>query len=72
MAYFASCDPLYYNKVSEIDQFDEILVRIESSRWLTNSKYNNTVHAKNLTATDHGLAMRILLPSLQCALETRK
>ena len=37
------------------------------------TKYNNTVHAaKSLTVTDHGLAMRVLLPSLQCAPETKK
>ena len=32
---------------------------------------DNTVHAKSLTVTDHGLAMRVLLPSLQCAPEMK-
>ena len=27
------------------------------------------MHANSLTVTDHGLAMRVLLPSLQCALK---
>ena len=60
------------DEVSEIDHTGEILVELSSARWLTNSKYNNTVHAKSLTVTDHGLAMRVLLPSLQCASETKR
>ena len=30
------------------------------------------MYAKNLTLTNHGLAMRILLPSLQYALEMKR
>ena len=45
---------------------------MSSARWLTNLKSNNTVHAKSLTDTDHGLAMRVLLPSLQCAPEMKR
>lgn len=40
-------------------------------RWLSNSKYNNIVQAKSLTLTSHGLAMRVLLPSLQLAPEMK-
>ena len=47
-------------------------LELSSARWLTNSKYNNTVHAKSLTVTDHGLAMRVLLPSLQWASEMKR
>ena len=43
-----------------------------SPRWLTNSKYSNIVHAKSLTLTGHGLALRVLLPSLQRALEAKR
>ena len=43
-----------------------------SARWLTNSKYSNIVHAKSLTLTGHGLAVRVLLPSLQRALEAKR
>ena len=53
---------------SEIVCFGEILIRI---RWLTNSKYINIVLAKNLTFIDHGLAMRVLLPSTQHASEMK-
>ena len=41
-------------------------------KYKTHSKSNNTVHAKSLTVTDHGLVMRVLLPSLQCAPETKR
>ena len=47
-------------------------LELSSARWLTNSKYNNTVHAKSLTVTDHSLAMRALLASLQCAPKTKR
>ena len=50
----------------------KFLLELSSARWLTNSQYNNTVHAKSLTVTDHGLAMRVLLPSLQCAPEMKR
>ena len=43
-----------------------------SARWLTYSKYIIIMHAKSLTPTGHGLAVRVLLPSLQCALETKR
>ena len=49
-----------------------MVMELSSARWLTNSKYNNTVHAKSLTVTDHGLAMRVLLPSLQWASEMKR
>ena len=58
------------DEVYKIDRFGEI--ELSSARWLTNSKYNNIVHAKSLTVTDHGLAMRVSLPSLQCAPETKR
>ena len=60
------------DEVFEIDRFGEILIKLSSARRLTNSKYNNTVHAKSLTVTDHGLVMRVLLPLLQCAPETKR
>ena len=59
------------DEVSEIVRFREILSELSSARWLTNSKSNNTKHAKSLTVTDHGLAMRVLWPSLQCAPEKK-
>ena len=43
-----------------------------TARWLINSKYISIVHVKSLTLTGHGLAVRVLLPSLQCALETKR
>ena len=46
-------------------------IESDSPRWLTNSKYNNIVDTKNLTLTNHGLAMRIILP-LQCAPEMKR
>ena len=60
------------DKVSEINRFGKILIELSSARRLTNSKYNNTVHAKSSTVTDHGLAIRILLPSLQRARKTKR
>ena len=42
------------------------------ARWLTNLKYINIVHVKSLTLTGHGLAMGVLFPSLQCALEMKR
>ena len=51
---------------------DEYLPELSSPRWLANFKFNNIVHAKSLTLTDHGLAMGILLPLLQCAPGTKR
>ena len=34
-----------------------------------NSKCNNIVQVKRLTLTDHGLAVRVLLPSLRRTIE---
>ena len=51
---------------SEIDPFGKIVIRIR----LTNSKYNNIVHAKRLTLSDHGL-FEDFLPLSQCAPETK-
>ena len=44
----------------------ELLLKSSSPRWLTDSKFNNTVYGRSLPSTihDHVLAMRILLPSL--------
>ena len=39
---------------------------------ITTSKYINIVHVKCLTLTGHGLAMRVLFPSLQRALEAKR
>ena len=56
------------NEESEIDHFGEIVIELGLPRWLTNSKYNNIVHAKGLSLMDHGLAkdhdlaMRDVLP----------
>ena len=56
--------------MSKIDHYSEILIRIEFSQ--VNFKYNNTVRSKSLTVTDHGLAMRVLVPSLQRAPEMKR
>ena len=37
---------------------------LPAPRWLTDSKFNNTVCGRGLPSTIHNLAMRILLPSL--------
>ena len=60
------------DEVSKIDHLGEILVRIEFSQVVNQLQIINTVHAKSSTVTDHGLAMRVLLPSLQCAPETKR
>ena len=60
------------DEVSEINRFGKMLIELSSARQFTNSEYNNTVHAKSSTVTDHGLAIRILLPSLQCAPKTKR
>ena len=60
------------DEVSKIDRFGEILIKIAFSQVVNQLKSNKTVHAKSLTVTNHGLAMRVLLPSLQCAPETKR
>ena len=42
----------------------KLLLELSSPRWLTDSKFNNTVCGRSLPSTIHVLAMRILLPSL--------
>ena len=39
---------------------------------MTYSKHFNIVHVKSLALTGHGLAVRVLFPSLQCALEAKR
>ena len=51
-------------KVSKIDHCGDILIKNELSQVVINSKYDDTVHGNNLTVTDHGLGMSVLLPSL--------
>ena len=68
LAYLTCSYPLYHGRSSEIDRFGKILNRIG----LTNSKYNNIVDAKSLTLTNRGLAIRIILTSLQCTPETKR
>ena len=57
------------DKQSKTNRLGEILFTIG---WLTISKYNNIVHVKRLTLTGHGLAVRVLLLSLQHAIETKR
>ena len=42
----------------------KLLLESSSPKWLTDSKFNNTVCGRSLPFTIHVLAMRILLPSL--------
>ena len=50
--------------------FSSCVIRIDFYK--SGHKCDNTVHAKSLTVTDYGVAMRVLLPSLQCALEMKR
>ena len=43
---------------------EKLLLESSSPRWLTDSKFNNTVCGRSLPSTIHVLAMRILLPPL--------
>ena len=54
---------------SETNHLGEILITIGFIQ-VVNVLY--IMHVKTLILTDHGLAMRVLLPSLQCALETKR
>ena len=58
---------LWTSSPCKANRLGEIL-QSGSARWLTNMRYINIVHVKRLTPTGHGLAMRVLLPSLQRAL----
>lgn len=60
------------DKQSIIIHCGDFLLESSLPRWLTNFKYNNIVPAESLTITDHGLGMRILFRSLQCAPETER
>ena len=44
------------DKEPEINNFNKILLESSSFRWLTNSKFNNTMRGRSLSFTIHVLA----------------